>query len=62
MKTLLLILCAVTLVLGVAGIAKAIPIEFTDVWYPTVSEPINMLLLGIGLVGLAGFLRRKSGG
>ncbi len=54
MKMLLLILCAVTLVLGVAGIAKAIPIEFTDAWYPTASEAITMLLLGTGLVGLAG--------
>ena len=62
MKMLLLLLCAVALVFGVAGIARAIPIEFTDVWYPTTSEPITMLLLGTGLVGLAGFLRRKSGG
>jgi LPXTG-motif cell wall-anchored protein len=60
---LLLILCAVTLVLGVAGIAKAIPIELTDVWCPTTSEPSTMLkLLGLSLIGLAGFLRRKFRG
>jgi hypothetical protein len=56
---LLLILCALTLVLGVAGIADAIPIEFTDVWYPPALEPPTVLLLAPGLIGLAGFLRRK---
>ena len=61
-KMLLFLLCAVTLVFGVAGIAKAIPIEFTDVWYPTASEPTTMLLLGFGLIGLAWFLSRKSSG
>ena len=61
-KMLLASLCAVTLVLGVAGIAKAIPIEFTDVWYPTASEPVTLLLLGSGLIGLSGFLRRKFTG
>jgi len=59
MKMLWLFSCAVTLVLGAAGIARAIPIEFTDVWYPTASEPATMLLLGSSLIGVAGFLRRK---
>ena len=36
-KMLLVFSCAVTLFLGVAGIAKAIPIDFTHVWYPTAS-------------------------
>jgi hypothetical protein len=58
-KMLLLLLFAVTLVLGVAGIAMAIPIEFTAIWYPTASEPATMLLLGSSLIGLAGFLRKK---
>jgi len=59
MKMLLVLSCAVTLFLGVAGIAKAIPIEFTHVWYPTASEPAIILeLLGLGLIGLAGFGRR----
>ncbi|HID29311.1 MAG TPA: PEP-CTERM sorting domain-containing protein [Desulfobacterales bacterium] len=58
-KMLLAWLCAVTLVLGVTGIAKAIPIEFTALWYSTGSEPATMLLLGSGLIGLSGFLRRK---
>jgi hypothetical protein len=62
MKMVLASLCAVTLVLGVVGIAKAVPIDFTDAWYPTASEPATMLLFGSGLVGLAGFLRRKFGG
>ena len=53
MKIFLLLLCAVILVFGVAGIAKAIPTEFTDVWHPTASEPATMLLLGFGLIGLA---------
>ena len=58
-KMLLLLLFAVTLFFGVAGIAMAIPIQFTDVWYPTASEPAIMLLLGSSLIGIAGFLRRK---
>jgi hypothetical protein len=62
MKMLLASLCAVILVLGVAGIAKAIPIEFTDFWYPVTSESATMLLLGFGLIGLSGFLRRKDRG
>ena len=53
MKMLLLLLCAVILVFGVAGIAKAIPTEFRGVWYPTASEPATILLLGFGLIGLA---------
>ena len=61
-KLLLASLCAVILVFGVAGIAKAIPIEFTDFWYPATSESATMLLLGFGLIGLSGFLRRKSRG
>ena len=62
MKLLFASLCAVILVFGVAGIAKAIPIEFTDFWYPATSESATMLLLGFGLIGLSGFLRRKSRG
>jgi len=58
-KMLLLLLFAVTLFFGVTGIAMAIPIEFTHVWYPTASEPAIMLLLGSSLIGIAGFLRRK---
>jgi hypothetical protein len=60
MKMLLLLLYAVALVLGVAEIARAIPIEFTDVWYPTALEPATILkLLGCGLIGIAEFSRRK---
>jgi len=60
MKLLLLLLCGVTLILGLAGIAKAIPVDFTDVRHPTVSEPATMLLLGFGLIWLAGFGREIS--
>jgi hypothetical protein len=60
MKMVLLLLCAVTLILGVVGIAKAIPIELTDVRYPTTSESATMLLFGFGLIGLAGFGRELS--
>ena len=62
MRLLLASLCAVILVFGVAGIAKAIPIEFTDFWYPATAESATMLLLGFGLIGLSDFLRRKSRG
>ena len=62
MRLLLASLCAVILVLGVAGIAKAIPIEFTGFWYPATAESAMMLLLGFGLIGLSDFLRRKSRG
>ena len=55
MKVFLLLLCVATLVLGVAGLAKAIPIELTGVWYPTTSELTKILLLGFGLIGLASF-------
>jgi di/tricarboxylate transporter len=58
-KMLLLLLFAVALFFGVTGIAMAIPIELTHVWYPTASEPAIMLLLGSSLIGIAGFLRRK---
>ena len=58
-KMLLAWLGAVTLVLGVAGLAKAIPIEFAALWYSTTSEPATMLLIGSGLIALSGFLRRK---
>ena len=51
--------CGIALVLSVAGIAKAIPIELTDVWYPTPSEPATMLLLGFGLIGVSGFCRSR---
>ena len=58
-EMLLLLLFAVTLFFGVAGIAMAIPIEFTYVWYPTASDPAIILqLLGLALIGLAGFGRR----
>jgi hypothetical protein len=52
-------LCGIALVLSVAGIAKAIPIELTDVWYPTPSEPAAILLLGFGLIGVSGFCRSR---
>ena len=56
MKMLLVFSFAVTLFLVVAGIAKAVPIEFTDVWHPTASEPAIILkLLGLGLIELAAF-------
>jgi hypothetical protein len=60
MKMLFLLLCVVTLVFGIAGIARAIPIELTHVWCPTASKPVAMLLHGFGLIGLAWFLSRKS--
>ena len=59
MKMLLASFCGVALVLSVAGIAKAIPIELTNVWYPTPSEPATMLLLGFGLIGVSGFCRSR---
>jgi hypothetical protein len=62
MRLLLASLCAVILVFGVAGIAKAIPIEFTDFWYPATAESATMLLIGLGLIGLSGLLRRKFRG
>ena len=61
MKMLLLLLCAAALVLGVAGLAKAIPIQFTDVWYSTTSGVATMLLVGLGLIGFVGFGRMSSG-
>ena len=60
-KMLLASICGVIPVLWVAGIAKAIPIEFTDIWYPITSESAIMLLLGFGLIGLERFFRRKPG-
>ena len=61
MKMLLLLLSAVALVLGVAGLAKAIPIQFTDVTYSTTSEVATMLLVGLGVIGFIGFGRMSSG-
>ena len=59
-KVFLLLLCVATLVLGVAGLAKALPIELTDVWYPTTSEITKILLLGFLLIGLASFGKTLS--
>ena len=58
-KMLLAFACAVILVLGMAGIAKTMPIAFTDIWYPTTSESAVMLLLGLGLIRLERFFRSK---
>ena len=60
-KMLLASVCAIAPVLGVAGIAKAIPIELTDIWYPTTSESAIMLLLGFSLIRLERFFRRIPG-
>ena len=57
-KMLLASVCAVIAVLGVAGIAKAIPIELTDIWYPTTSECAIMLLLGFSLIRVERFFRK----
>ena len=59
MRILLASLCGVALVLSVAGIAKAIPVELTGVWYPAPSEPATMLLVGFGLIGVSGFCRSR---
>ena len=59
-KVFLLLLCVATLVLGLAGLAKAIPVEFTDAWYPITPEITKMLVVGFLLIGLAGFGKRLS--
>ena len=58
MKMLVVSLFAVILVFGVAGIAKAIPTDFIDVWYRTATEPLTLFLFGCGLVGLSGLIRK----
>ena len=58
MKMLVVLLFAVVLVLGVAGIAKAIPTDFIDIWYRTAREPVMLFLFGFGLVGLSGLIRK----
>ena len=57
-KILFVFLCAVVLVLGVAGIAKAIPTDFIDIWYRTATEPVMLFLFGFGLVGVSGLIRK----
>jgi hypothetical protein len=57
-KILLVFLCAVILVLGVAGIAKAIPTDFIEIWYRAATEPVTLFLFGCSLVGLSGLMRK----
>ena len=58
MKMLVVLLFAVILVFGVAGIAKAIPTDFIDIWYRTAKEPVMLFLFGFALVGLSGLIRK----
>ena len=55
MEMVLVFLCTATFFFGVAGIAKAISIEFTDSRSPTGTEPVTRFMLGFDpscLVGL----------
>ena len=58
MEMVLVFLCTATLVFGVAGIAKAISIAFTDPGSPTGTEPVNVFMLGLDLSCLAELKRQ----
>jgi hypothetical protein len=55
MEMVFVFLCTATLVFGVAGIAKAISIEFTDPGPPTGTEPVTLFMLGLDLSCLVEF-------
>ena len=58
MEMVFVFLSTATLVFGVAGIAKAISIKFTDPGSPTGTEPVTLFMLGLDLSCLVGLKKQ----
>lgn len=57
MKNIIRVLLTIGFVLGMAGTAIAMPLDLFG--NATISEPMRMILFGIGILGIAEINRKK---